>query len=109
MLENFQKLWNQLLDWLKGLGVEKISDADLSAILDKQAEGKNLRWRTSLVDFLKLIGADHDSESRAALGKEFGIEGVSGTAEYNEALRVALFNKIAENGGNIPAELRSID
>ena len=60
-----------------------------------------------MVDFLKMIGANSSRENRDALAKELGVDASfkSGSAEKNEALRKALFKKIAANGGKIPASL----
>jgi hypothetical protein len=56
---------------------------------------------------LKLIGADSSRENRDALAAELGVDVSfkSGSPEKNEALRKALFKKVAANGGKIPASL----
>jgi hypothetical protein len=104
----FTDILNKILEKIKGLvpGANTISDVNLTVELDKMA-GKGLEWRTSVVDFLKLIGADSSRENRDALAKELGVDASfkSGSAEKNEALRKALFKKIAVNGGKIPASL----
>ena len=63
---------------------------------------ENLRGR-----FLKLIGANSSRANRDALAKELGVDASlkSGSAEKNEALRKALFKKIAASGGKIPVSL----
>jgi hypothetical protein len=105
----FTDILDKILAKIKGLvpGANTISDVNLTAELDKLAGGKGLEWRTSVVDFLKLIGADSSRENRDALAKELGVDASfeSGSAEKNEALRKALFKKIAENGGKIPGSL----
>lgn len=105
----FKDIIDKILGKVKGLvpGANSLSDVDLAAELDKLAEGKGLEWKTSVVDFLKLIGANSSSENRDALAKELGVDTSfkSGSAEKNEALRKALFKKIAENGGKIPGSL----
>lgn len=111
----FTEIFNKILGKIKGLvpgattstGTITLSDVNLTAELDRLAKGKNLNWKTSVVDFLKLIGADSSRKNRDALAKELGVDPSfrSGSAEKNEALRKALFKKIAENGGNIPASL----
>lgn len=104
----FSDILNKIFQKIKGLvpGANSISDVNLSAELDKLA-GKGLEWRTSVVDFLKLIGANSSRENRDALAAELGVDASfkSGSAEKNEALRKALFKKIAANGGKIPASL----
>jgi len=105
----FTDIFDKILGKVKGLvpGANTISDVDLSAELDRLAEGKGINWRASVVDFLFLIGADSSRENRDALAKELGVDAsfTSGSAEKNEALRKALFKKIAENGGKIPSSL----
>jgi hypothetical protein len=88
-------------------GANTLSDVNLTAELDKLAGGKGLEWKTSVVDFLKLIGANSSKANRDALAKELGVDPSlkSGSAEKNEALRKALFKKIAANGGKIPASV----
>ncbi len=104
----FTDILDKILGKIKGLvpGANTISDVNLTAELDKLA-GNGLEWRTSVVDFLKLIGADSSRENRDALAKELGVDASfkSGSAEKNETLRKALFKKIAENGGRIPGSL----
>ena len=94
-------------DGKKLLGGKSLSDADLMVILEKKAEGKGLNWKSSVVDFLKLLEIDSSRQNRDALAAELGVaqELKSGSAAKNEALRVAVFKKLAENGGNVPKSL----
>lgn len=105
----FTEIIAKILAKVKGLvpGANSISDVNLAAELDKMAGGKGLEWRTSVVDFLKLIGANSSKANRDALAKELGVDDSlkSGSAEKNEALRKALFKKIAASGGKIPASV----
>ena len=105
----FTDIFNKIMEKLKALvpGTTSISDVDLTAELDKMAKGTGLEWKTSVVDFLKLIGADSSRANRDALATELGVDPAlkSGSAEKNEALRQALFHKIAENGGKIPVSV----
>ncbi len=105
----FSAIFNKILGKIKGLvpGANTLSDVNLTVELDKLAQGKGLEWKTSVVDFLKLIGANSSRANRDALATELGVDPSfkSGSAEKNEALRKALFKKIAQNGGNIPASL----
>ena len=89
------------------LGGKAMADADLMAVLEKQAEGKGLNWKTSVVDLLILLGINHSRKNRDALADELGVhkELKSGSAAKNEALRKAVFKKIAENGGKVPNSL----
>jgi hypothetical protein len=101
-------MFKDILDKLKALEPDKsISDADLMAALEKQAQGKGLNWKTSVVDFLTLLGLDSSRQQRDALAAELGVDPAleSGSAAKNEALRKAVFKKLAENGGKVPDEL----
>ena len=105
----FTEIFAKILEKIKSLvpGANVVSDVDLTVELDKLATDGGLVWRTSVVDFLKLIGADSSRENRDALATELGVDASfkSGSAEKNEALRKSLFKKIAENGGKIPASV----
>ena len=101
-------MFKDILDKVSNiLGGKAISDADLMAELEKKAEGKGLNWKSSVVDFLTLLEIDSSRENRDALAAELGVsqELKSGSAAKNEALRVAVFKKLAENGGKIPNSL----
>ncbi|MEY2820428.1 MAG: hypothetical protein RL275_3891 [Chloroflexota bacterium] len=105
----FTDIFNKIFDKVKSLvpGATTLSDVNLVVELDKLAKGKGLNWKTSVVDFLKLIGANSSRENRDALATELGVDPSleSGSAQKNETLRKLLFKKIAENGGKIPASL----
>ena len=101
-------MFEKIIDKIKGLlGGKAISDVDLMEILEKKAEGRGLNWKVSVVDFLTLLGINSSRENRDALAAELGVnpELKSGSAAKNEALRVAVFKKLAENGGKIPQSL----
>ena len=101
-------MFKDILDKIRNiLGGKAISDADLMAELEKKAEGKGLNWKSSVVDFLTLLEIDSSRENRDALAAELGVSQdlKSGSAAKNEALRVAVFKKLAENGGKIPSSL----
>ncbi len=72
----FSDILDKILGKIKSLvpGAKSLSDVDLTAELDKLAEGKGLQWRVSVVDFLKVIGADSSRENRDALAKELGVD-----------------------------------
>ena len=104
----FENIFDKITDKIKDLlGGKAMADVELMAVLEKKAEGRGLNWKTSVVDFLKLLGIDSSRENRDALAAELGVsqELKSGSAAKNEALRKAVFKKLAENGGNIPNSL----
>jgi len=78
-------------------------------ILEQMAAGKGGagNWRTSIVDLLKLLDLDSSLEARKELASELGVNaGAPGSAEQNIALSKAVWKKLAENGGQVPASLR---
>lgn len=79
---------------------------DVSAKLEAlSAQHPGLNWRTSIVDLLKVLGLDSSLENRKQLAADVGLGAYEGTAEQNQALHKAVLRKLAENGGNVPAEL----
>jgi hypothetical protein len=81
--------------------VEKV----LTELSNKKGGGGN--WRTSIVDLLKMLDLDSSLAARKELSKELNVHaGADGSAEQNIALQKALWAKLAENGGHVPASLR---
>ncbi|MCX7285258.1 MAG: DUF3597 domain-containing protein [Novosphingobium sp.] len=79
---------------------------DVEANLAEMAQGKNLNWRTSIVDLMKLLDIDSSLSNRKELAQELGYTGaLDGSAEMNIWLHKATMRKLAQNGGKIPADL----
>jgi hypothetical protein len=79
---------------------------DVEANLGEMAQGKDLNWRTSIVDLMKLIGVDSSLANRKELARELGYTGeLDGSAEMNLWLHKATMRELAANGGKVPAEL----
>ena len=82
-------------------------EVDVEAVLDAMPGAEKLNWRTSIVDLLKLLDLDSSLENRKELAEELGVHaGAPGSAEQNIALSKAVWRKLAENGGQVPASLR---
>lgn len=82
--------------------VEKV----LTELAAEKSGGGN--WQTSIVDLLKLLDLDSSLTARKELGQELDIHaGADGSAEKNIALQKAVWKKLAENGGNVPASLQT--
>lgn len=76
---------------------------DVAAVLDTMNEGKNLNWRTSIVDLMKLTGMDSSLAERKELANELGYTGdTSDSAAMNIWLHKQVMQKIRDNGGRIP-------
>lgn len=86
-----------------------MAPVDVEAVLSDLAEsrGGGGNWRTSIVDLLKLLDIDSSLAARKELAEELNVHaGAHGSAEQNIALSRAVWQKLAENGGQVPASLR---
>ena len=80
-------------------------DAVLTAMASKR--GEQLNWKTSIVDLMKLLNLDSSLSARKALATELHYTGnESDTATMNVWLIKQVMQKLAENGGKVPAELQ---
>ena len=83
-----------------------VSDVDVEANLAEMGQGKDLNWRTSIVDLMKLLGIDSSLANRKELARELGYTGdLEGSAEMNIWLHKATMKELAMNGGKVPAAL----
>jgi hypothetical protein len=80
---------------------------DVTAHLNDLAanHSEDLDWKRSIVDLMKLLDIDSSYAHRKELAAEVGIDGYKGTEDQNIALHKAVLSKLAENGGNVPADL----
>ncbi|WP_150292592.1 DUF3597 family protein [Sphingobium estronivorans] len=85
-------------------------NVDVGAVLAEMAQLKDGggNYRTSIVDLLKLLDLDSSLEARKALADELGVHaGDNGSAEQNIALHKAVMQRLEENGGLVPDDLRN--
>lgn len=84
---------------------------DVTAKLERLAASnpEKLNWKTSIVDLLKLLGLDSSLGARKELAVELGCpaEKMGDSAQMNMWLHKTVLQKIADNGGNVPADLLS--
>ncbi|MFT8675683.1 MAG: DUF3597 domain-containing protein [Acetobacter sp.] len=79
-------------------------DAVLSDLAAKNSQ--TLNWKESIVDLLKLLGLDSSLDSRKKLAAELGYTGdTNDSATMNVWLIKEVRQKLAENGGKVPASL----
>ena len=86
-----------------------MSNVDVEAVLTKLAsENKEkLDWRKSIVDLMKLLNLDSGLGPRKELAKELGYTGdMSDSASMNIWLHKQVMQKLAANGGKVPADLK---
>lgn len=82
---------------------------DVEAVLNDMAKShpEKLNWKTSIVDLMKLLGLDSSLSERKELAGELGYSGdTSDSASMNIWLHRQVMNKVAANGGKVPAELK---
>ena len=83
-----------------------VSEVDVEANLGEMGKGKDLNWRTSIVDLMKLLGIDSSLANRKELARELGYTGdLDGSAEMNIWLHKATMRELAKNGGKVPVAL----
>ena len=69
--------------------------------------GEKLNWKVSIVDLLKLLGLESSLAARKELAAELHCpaEKMGDSAQMNMWLHKTVLQKLAANGGNIPADL----
>jgi hypothetical protein len=86
-----------------------VQQVDVEQILtNMQAQsGQQLNWRSSIVDLLKLLGLDSSLQARKELAAELNYSGdTNDSASMNIWLHRQVMNKLAANGGKVPADLK---
>lgn len=85
------------------------AQVDVEAVLTKLAaqNKEKLDWKHSIVDLMKLLDLDSSLASRKSLATELHYSGnENDTATMNVWLIKQVMQKLAENGGKVPAELQ---
>lgn len=83
-------------------------EVDVIKKLEGLAKGKpGLDWKVSIVDLLKLLDIDSSYDNRKELAVELGCpaDKMNDSASMNVWLHKEVLRRIAQNGGNIPANL----
>jgi hypothetical protein len=80
---------------------------DVAAVLTKLAEHEDqLDWRRSIVDLMKLLNLESSLAARKQLARELHYTGdISDSASMNVWLHRQVMQKLADNGGKVPANL----
>jgi hypothetical protein len=69
--------------------------------------GDTLDWRRSIVDLMKLLNLDSSLAARKELAKELKYSGdMNDSAAMNVWLHKQVMQKLAANGGKVPADLQ---
>jgi hypothetical protein len=80
----------------------------VAAVLTKLASQnkEQLDWRRSIVDLMKLLNLDSSLAARKQLARELHYSGdMNDSASMNVWLHRQVMQKLAENGGRVPADL----
>ena len=92
-----------------GMPPKPAAPVDVEAILNKLAaqSKEKLNWRLSIVDLMKLLNLDSSLTARKALADELHYTGnKNDTATMNIWLHKQVMQKLADNGGKVPDDLR---
>src|SRR5262249_43841074 len=87
-----------------------MAQVDVAAVLTKLADQnkEKLDWRRSIVDLMKLLDLDSSLAARKQLAQELRYGGdMNDSASMNVWLHKQVMQKLAENGGKVPAELKT--
>ncbi len=85
------------------------TQVDVADVLTKLAakSKEKLDWRHSIVDLMKLLNLDSSLAARKALAGELHYTGdTNDSATMNIWLHKQVMQKLADNGGKVPDELR---
>ncbi len=85
------------------------ASVDVAAVLTAMASkaGQSLDWRHSIVDLMKLLDLDSSLTARKELAKELHYTGnTEDSAAMNIWLHKQVMQKLAENGGKVPDDLK---
>ena len=87
-----------------------MTTVDVEAVLIglSSKAGDSLDWRRSIVDLMKLLNLDSSLAARKELAKELKYAGdMNDSAAMNIWLHKQVMQKLAANGGKVPADLRT--
>jgi hypothetical protein len=86
-----------------------MTQQEVEAVIAKLAAGEreHYDWKVSIVDLMKLLKLDSSLTARKALAQELGYKGaLDGSADMNIWLHKQVMLKLAEGGGQVPADLK---
>lgn len=86
-----------------------MAQVDVEKVVSDMAAQKKekLDWRKSIVDLMKVLDLDSSLKARQELAKELKYTGdMNDSAKMNIWLHKQVMNKLAANGGKVPADLR---
>ena len=84
------------------------NSVDVNGALTKLAAAnkEKLDWQHSIVDLMKLLNLDSSLHARKELAQELHYSGdTNDSAKMNMWLHAQVMQKLADNGGKVPADL----
>jgi hypothetical protein len=91
-------------------GQPAVASIDVAEVLTAKAAqaGQTLDWRNSIVDLMKLLGLDSSLSARKELAEDLHYTGdTNDSANMNVWLHKEVMQKLAENGGKVPDDLKA--
>jgi hypothetical protein len=91
-----------------GAASSAAASVDIAKILDdlNEANPETLDWRVSIVDLMKVLGLDSSLAARKQLATELKFDGdMNDSAAMNMWLHKQVIERVAANGGKVPADL----
>jgi hypothetical protein len=92
-----------------GSAAKPMSQVDVAAVLAGLAakNKEKLDWRHSIVDLMKLLNLDSSLSARKELAQELHYSGdMNDSASMNIWLQKQVMQKLADNGGSVPDDLK---
>jgi hypothetical protein len=86
-----------------------MTQQEVEAAIQKlaSAQREQFDWKVSIVDLMKLLKLDSSLTARKQLAQELGYTGaLDGSAQMNTWLHKQVMLKLAEGGGQVPADLK---
>jgi hypothetical protein len=90
-------------------GAAPMAQVDVEKVVSDLAAQKKekLDWKKSIVDLMKVLDLDSSLKARQELAKELGYTGdMNDSAKMNIWLHKQVMEKLAANGGKVPADLK---
>ena len=87
-----------------------MSTVDVGKVLDAMAakHKEKFNWRVSISDLMRLLELDNSLAARKELAKELHYSGdTNDSATMNIWLHKQVMQKLAENGGKVPEDLKA--
>ena len=98
-----------LANILERLDLGRHQQVDVVAQLERRAVAnpQKLNWRASIIDLLKLLDLDSSLDARKALARELAApqSEMDDSSSMNLWLHQEVLERIAAEGGNVPASL----